>query len=124
MVIQGTSSGDMKRYADKPECPGQVHRTIYWNVFGENADVSKVIGEGFVYRSRQFRWNSFFNKNSDAYHDELREISAVGKKCVQAIIEDWKEKSECGKTYSVEESVQFLPALPLLTQKINGLDFG
>ena len=104
LVIQGTDSPDVKRYTGK--APGQVHGAVYWNVFGEGADVDRAVGEGFAIKNEEYRWNSVtFNAKHDAYHDTRREISALAKKCVKQIEDDWKCICEpcAGKTYSVEE---------------------
>ncbi len=83
-----------------------MHGAVYWNVFGEGAVVSKAVGEGFAIVNEEYRWNSgTFNANDDAYHDGRAEISALAKKCVKQIEDDWK--CICGpftgKTYSVKQ---------------------
>ena len=89
-VIQDTDSRDVKRYRGRDKAPGQVHGAVYWNVFGEGADVNKAVGEGFAYRNGNLEWNSsVFNKGHMAYHDNMREISDVAKVCVEKIINDW-----------------------------------
>ena len=91
----------MSNEGSERAAPGQVHGAVYWNVFGERAEVNKVIGEGFAYRNGEFQWNSFLNRSNDAYHDSVREISILGRICVESILKDWKETSEIGKTFSV-----------------------
>ena len=81
-----------------------VHGAVYWNVFGEGADVTRAVGEGFAYVNGECKWNSYtFNANSDAYHDGKRGISDLAKKCVSRIINDWRQTSQVGKTYSVKD---------------------
>ena len=107
-VIQGTDSPNVKRYIGK--APGKVHGAVYWNVFGEDEDVKKAVGEGFAFEYGKYKWNSTtFNANKDAYHDGIRQISDLAGKCVTGIIKDWKrislrgQTSWMGKTYSVED---------------------
>ncbi len=104
LVIQGSDSPDVKRYIGP--APGQVHGAVYWNVFGKGAVASRAVGEGFALVNGEYKWNSWtFNANSDAYHDGSREISALAKKCVKQIEDDWKcICGPCaGKTYYVKK---------------------
>ncbi len=104
LVIQGSDSPDVKRYIGP--APGQVHGAVYWNVFGKGSVVSRAVGEGFALVKGEYKWNSVtFNANSDAYHDGRREISALAKKCVKQIEDDWKcICGPCaGKTYYVKK---------------------
>ena len=110
LVIQGTDSPDVRRYIGK--APGQVHGAVYWNVFGEGADVSRAVGEGFSIINGEYQWTTgVFNARHDAYRGSRREISALAKKCVKQIVNDWKRTSQvgktcepcAGKTYSVEK---------------------
>lgn len=109
LVVQNTDSPDVERYAKR--APGVVHGAIYWNMFGEGADTSRAIGEGFSMMKGKCGWNSgVFNAPSprrptNPYHNGMREISELGKICVGKILEDWMKlkKSELGKTYSVQE---------------------
>ena len=112
MVIQGTSHDGKKNVDEDSRC-----RAVYWNVFGKEADVNMAIGEGFVYRNGKLEWNSFFNKrdDSDAYCNAVREISALGKKCVQSILMDWK-KGMASETLGTNFSVQQLLTEPLEEQ--------
>ena len=108
-VIQGTDSPEVKQYRGSDKAPGQVHGAVYWNVFGEDEDVKKAVGEGFSFVDGEYKWNSTtFNANSDAYHDGIRKISHLAEKCVTRIVKDWKrisvrgQTSWRGKTYSVK----------------------
>lgn len=102
LVIQDTESPDVKRYVGR--APGQVHGAVYWNVFGEGADVKRAVGEGFAFVDGKCKWNSYtFNANDDAYHDGKRGISDLAKKCLNKIINDWRQTSHIGKTYNVED---------------------
>ena len=81
-----------------------IYGAVYWNVFGEGADVKKTVGEGFSFVDGECKWNSYtFNANSDAYHDGKRGISDLAKICVSKIINEWRETSQIGKTYSVKD---------------------
>ena len=105
LVIQDTDSEGVKRYIGK--APGQVHGAVYWNVFGEGADVTKAIGEGFAWRNGELRLNSAtFNIRKDsngAYHDGEKVISKEMEKCVGKILVDWRDHSSLGKTYKVKD---------------------
>ena len=103
LVIQDTGSEEVKRYIGKAR--GQVHGAVYWNVFGEGADVLKAIGEGFALVDKEYKWNSFtFNAKLDRiYHDGDNAMSEEGRKCVRQIWEDWRRNSAVGKTYSVKD---------------------
>ena len=101
-VIQGTDSPSVKQYIGR--APGQVHGAVYWSVFGKDSKVNMAVGEGFAYINGECKWNSLtFNANIDTYHDGKRGISDLAKTCVGAIIRDWKQTSQIGKTYSVKE---------------------
>ena len=103
LVIQDTDSEAVKRYM-AAGAPGMVHGAVYWNVFGEGADVTKAIGEGFSLLNGAYKWNSYtFNANSDTYHDGQRVISSQMKECVGKILDDWRCNSSLGKTYRVKE---------------------
>lgn len=103
LVIQDTDSHSVKRYV-KP-APGRVHGAVYWNVFGEGADVKMAVGEGFSIMNGELKWNSItFNANEDTYHDGQKKISNLAEKCVSKIINDWMEMDPIvEKTYSVKE---------------------
>ena len=102
LVIQDTDSEEVVKYMNK--APGQVHGAVYWNVFGEGADVTKAVGEGFSLLNETYRWNSFtFNAGSGIYHDGQRKISSVAEVCVQKILDNWISNSSLGKTYVVKE---------------------
>ena len=121
-MIQGASSSDVKRYAGRVPS-GQVQEAIYWNVYGENADASKAVGEGFVFGHQKglYEWNSsVFNKDKDIYHDGVKEISPLVKKCVESIFADWRRRqygAVVGKTYTVEKLLQHVGDKSLHTYK-------
>ena len=104
LIIQQTDPDMLKKYDD---AKGVVHGAIYKNVFGKEAKETDAIGEGFSLLDGTFKWNSAtFNKaadSTDPYHDGQRGISSVMKKCLQKILDDWREESPLGKTYHVKE---------------------
>ena len=104
LVIQDTGSEEVKRCI-AAGAPGMVHGAVYWNVFGEGADVEKAVGEGFSLLNGTYKWNSYtFNDNrSDTYHDGQNVISSMMEECVRKILDDWRCNSSLGKTYRVKE---------------------
>ena len=108
-VVQNTNSQTVLRYRDK--APGLVHGAVYWNVFGEGADPSMAVGEGFSLQSEGcffttevLKWHSrVFNINGDSYHDGRNNVSDLTKKCVEGIMKKWMQTSQTGRTYSVKE---------------------
>lgn len=105
LVIQSTDSeGFRKCRAARPHGGGIVHGAVYWNVFGQNSDETKAVGEGFSLQDGIYGWNSFtFNAGSNYYHDGRRQMSSVVKQCVKVVLDDWQHNSLLGKTYHVNE---------------------
>ena len=103
LVIQSTDSPRVKKH-QRAGAPGVVHGAVYWNVFGSGSKVKQAVGEGFSLLDGRYEWNSYtFNTGSNGYHDYMPDISSLAEKCVRNILDDWKETSEVGKTYTVQE---------------------
>ena len=90
LVIQDTDSKEVKRWKDKTA--GQVHGAVYRNAFGEAADTSKVVAEGFSIMRGSFKINSgvFNNPAGSQYHDYRRRMSEISEGCVKKVVESWK----------------------------------
>ena len=90
LVIQDTDSEEVKGW--KGKTAGVVHGAVYRNAFGEAADTSKVVAEGFSIMRGSFKINSgvFNNPAGSQYHDYRRRMSEISEGCVKKVVESWK----------------------------------
>ena len=90
LVIQDTDSKKVKQWKGKTD--GVVHGAVYRNAFGEAADTSKVVAEGFSIMRGSFKINSgvFNNPAGSQYHDDKKQMSKISECCVKKVVESWK----------------------------------
>lgn len=92
LVIMQTDNSDFKELQKKwSKEPGKVHGVIYRKAFGESCKDVNVIGEGFGIVDGEFRVISgAFNPSHDGYHDGSWEMHPDSRKCVEKVVEYWK----------------------------------
>ena len=89
LVIKDTESENVKEFS---ESDGLVHGAVYRSAFGEEHNEAKVIGEGFAVMKGEFKINSgVFNPAPDGYHDKARSMDVNTRRCVEKVVNYWKE---------------------------------
>ncbi len=74
---------------------GMIHGSVYKSVFKEDLCTKHVVGSGFAYHNKQWKFNSYtFNAVSDAFHDKKKGMNPVEKKWVMKAIENWIARRE------------------------------
>ena len=117
LVIQDTDSKKVKQWKGKTD--GVVHGAVYRNAFGEAADTSKVVAEGFSIMRGSFKINSgvFNNPAGSEYHDYERQMSEISECSVKKVVESWKSAGPrtlgC-RNFSVQDLLNPLP-VPCIT---------
>ena len=102
VVIMQTDSVKFKGLQTKwPNEPGKVHGIIFGEAFGKSCKEMNVVGEGFSIRSGRFETTSgvFNPSNGDVFHDESLNMHSVSAKCVEKVVEKWKE---AGKNFKAQ----------------------
>ena len=90
LVIKDTNSEEVKEFIGKSD--GMVHGAVYRSAFGEEHNEAAVIGEGFAVMKGEFKMNSgVFNSADDSYHDEKRSMDDNTHRCVEKVVNYWKE---------------------------------
>ncbi|KAM7432800.1 hypothetical protein ABFA07_016834 [Porites harrisoni] len=90
LVIKDTKSEEVNEFIGKSD--GKVHGAVYRGAFGEEHNEAVVIGEGFAVVKGKFKMNSgVFNKAEDSYHDEERCMDDNTSRCVEKVVNYWKE---------------------------------
>ena len=93
LVIMDTETEKVKKF--QQHSPGQVHGAIYRSAFGEECTARHVNAEGFSVMNGEFKINSgVFNPAKDGYHDDKRTMHPVSARCVEKVIESWKNAGE------------------------------
>ena len=88
-MIKDTESENVKEFS---ESDGLVHGAVYRSAFGEEHNEAKVIGEGFAVMKGEFKINSgVFNPAPDGYHDKARSMDVNTRRCVEKVVNYWKE---------------------------------
>ena len=88
LVIKDTARGEVNKFEREP---GAVHGAVYRSVFGEKYSEA-VIGEGFAVMKGKFKINSgVFNSAKDGYHDEKRSMDDNTHRCIEKVVNYWKE---------------------------------
>lgn len=94
VVIMQTDSVKFERLQTEwPKEPGKVHGIIFREAIGKSCKQMNVVGEGFSIRSGRFETTSgvFNPSHGDVFHDESLNMHSVSAKCVEKVVEKWKE---------------------------------
>lgn len=103
LVVQSSESAEVNDCL-RAEAPGGLQGAVYWSVFGKHSDMRRAVGEGFLYASKEVcDWSSSIFSTTDFISDNDGNASDMAMKCVQRILDDWRNTSQVGKIYSVKD---------------------
>jgi len=69
---------------------GKVHGGVYKSVFGEEPDTKRLVGSGFSYKNREWKWRSgVFNQARDSFHSRDKPMNILEQKWVKKALENW-----------------------------------
>ena len=100
---------DLKQIRNGGKEPGQIHGAVYKSVFNETLNVNEVLGGGFSYKDKEWKFNSWTlnapSYGKDHYHDGKKKMNDKEVMLIQTTLKHWMKTGNSTHSFPVSISL-------------------